>query len=83
MASPLALGGSCHSCYRSWGIHRGLISRSHGGNSLAAGALGIPHMPMGVGVLGQLMCIQPLDLLGDLLPEIFWQSQLRLRNTDI
>ena len=40
-------------------------------------------MPMGVGVLGQLMCIQPLDLLGDLLPEIFWQSQLRLRNTDI
>ena len=39
--SLLALGGSCHSCYRSWGIHRGLISRSHGGNSLAAGALGI------------------------------------------
>ena len=30
---------------------------------------------MGVGVLSQLTCVQPLYLLGDLLSEILWQPQ--------
>ena len=42
---------------------QGSLQCSHGGNGLAAGALSVPHVPAGVGVLGQLTCIQPLDLL--------------------
>ena len=69
VAFPLALGRSRDSCT---GLRRGLFKGSHGRNGLAAAALGIPHMPTGVSVLGQLTCIQPLYILGDLLSEILW-----------